>query len=109
MGTAHHKSMVKAIVERLESLMTIGESRGAAKEAAREAGKKVWAFSTGRIHSYKTRQVYQEQAIRFGRWARATSCFTRHTPQFASSFTSELLATFHFMREGFILQAPVLA
>jgi integrase len=64
--------VIKEIVERLESLMAIGESRGAAKEAALAAGGKTWAFSTGKIHSYKTRQVYQEHAIRFGKWARAT-------------------------------------
>jgi len=52
--------------------MAIGESRGAAKEAAHAAGGKTWAFSTGKIHSYKTRQVYQEHAIRFSKWARAT-------------------------------------
>jgi integrase len=52
--------------------MAIGESRGLAKEAALAAGGKTWAFSTGKIHSYKTRQIYQEHSIRFGKWARDT-------------------------------------
>ncbi len=72
MGKPHRKSLVKEIVERLDGLMAIGESRGEAKEAARAAGENLWAFSTGKIHSYKTRQVYQEHAIRFGKWARDT-------------------------------------
>jgi hypothetical protein len=72
MGKSHRKSLIKEIVERLDSLMAIGESRGEAKEKARAVGEKTWAFSTGKIHSFKTRQVYQEHAIRFGKWARAT-------------------------------------
>jgi len=72
LGKPHRKSLVKEIVERLDSLMALGESRGAAKDEARAAGEKVWAFSTGKIHSFKTRQVYQEHSIRFGKWARAT-------------------------------------
>jgi integrase len=72
MGKPHRKSLIKEIVERLDSLMAIGESRGKAKDEASAAGKETWAFSTGKIHSYKTRQVYQEHALRFGRWARDT-------------------------------------
>jgi integrase len=72
MGKSHRKSVIKEIVERLESLMAIGESRGKAKDEARAAGEETWAFSTGKIHSFKTRQVYQEHSIRFGKWARAT-------------------------------------
>lgn len=70
MGKSHSKSLIREIVERLDSLMAIGESRGKAKEEARAAGEETWAFSTGKIHSFKTRQVYQEHALRFGRWAR---------------------------------------
>lgn len=72
MGTSHRKSLVKEIVERLDSLMAIGESRGKAKDEARAAGEQTWAFSTGKIHSFKTRQVYQEHTLRFGTWARDT-------------------------------------
>ncbi|HEY1351613.1 MAG TPA: integrase [Ktedonobacteraceae bacterium] len=52
--------------------MAIGQSRRAAKQAARAAGVPAWAFSTGKIHSYKTREVYQEQTLRFVRWVRQT-------------------------------------
>jgi integrase len=72
MGKPHRKSLIKEIVDRLDSLMAIGESRGKAKDEARAAGEDTWAFSTGKIHSYKTRQNYQEHAIRFGKWARET-------------------------------------
>jgi integrase len=72
LGKPHRKSLIKEIVERLDSLMALGESRGKAKDEARAAGEATWAFSTGKIHSYKTRQVYQEHAIRFGKWARDT-------------------------------------
>lgn len=72
MGKSHRKSLIREIIERLDSLMAIGESRGKAKDEARAAGEETWAFSTGKIHSYKTRQNYQEHAIRFGKWARDT-------------------------------------
>ena len=50
--------------------MAIGESRGEAKRAAQARGESTFAFSTGKIHSFKTRQVYQEHSIRFAKWAR---------------------------------------
>jgi len=53
--------------------MAIGQSRRAAKQAARAAHMPAWAFSTGKIHSYRTRQVYQKHILRFVRWARQTS------------------------------------
>jgi integrase len=36
----------------------------------REEGEKRWNFSTGRIHSHKTRITYQEHTLRFVQWAR---------------------------------------
>src|SRR5207248_1863572 len=50
--------------------MALEQSRGEAKRVAKAANQKTWAFSTGKIHSYKTRQTYQEHAINFVRWAR---------------------------------------
>jgi hypothetical protein len=67
---AHRKSIIKESIERFDSLMAIGQSRGQAKRTAREAGTYSWAFTTGKIHSHKTRQVYQEQTLRFVAWAR---------------------------------------
>jgi integrase len=69
MGT-HHKSVVKEMLDRLDNHMALEQSRGEAKRVAKAANQKTWAFSTGKIHSYKTRQTYQEHAINFVRWAR---------------------------------------
>src|SRR5438552_10653991 len=50
--------------------MALEQSRGKAKEAAKGANQKTWAFTTGKIHSYKTRAVYQEHALNFTHWVR---------------------------------------
>jgi hypothetical protein len=68
----HRKSIIKQTIDRFDGLMAINESRGKAKEAAKEAGEYQWAFTTGRIHSFKTRSVYQEHTLRLVTWARAT-------------------------------------
>jgi len=52
-------------------MMAIKHSRGEAKEIAEAAGESTWAFSTGMIHSFKTRTVYQAHVVRFVRWARS--------------------------------------
>lgn len=72
MGAAHHKSIVRQTIERFDTMMAIGQSRRDAKIDLREAGGRVWSVSTGKIHSYKTRGTYQEQTIRFVKWARDT-------------------------------------
>lgn len=66
------KGIVYQIIERLDSLMAIGESRREAKQAIREAGVRAWSVSDGRIHSHGTRKVYQEHVLVFVNWARAT-------------------------------------
>lgn len=70
----HRKSIIKQAIERLDSKMAIGESRYEAKKAARAEtnGEPHWSFSTGKIHSYKTRGTYQEHILRFITWARKT-------------------------------------
>ena len=70
MGAPHRKSIVREVIERLDTKMAIGESRRDAKIALREAQGATWSVSTGKIHSYKTRSTYQEQTIRFVKWAR---------------------------------------
>ena len=50
--------------------MAIGQSRRDAKQALREEKGPAWSVSTGKIHSFKTRSVYQEHAIRFVKWTR---------------------------------------
>ena len=76
MGKTHRKSVIKQAIERFDSLMAIGESRFEAKQAARreaeERGEHIWTFTTGRIHSHKTRTTYQEHTLRFVNWARQT-------------------------------------
>jgi integrase len=69
-GKSHRKSIIRESIDRFDSLMAIGESRHEAKRELREAGEKSWNFSTGRIHSHKTRITYQEHALRFVDWAR---------------------------------------
>src|SRR5579875_1458508 len=67
----HQKSIVRQAQERLDSLMAIGESRYQAKRALREQGQGTWAVSTGKIHSYTTRTVYQQQVQAFVCWVRS--------------------------------------
>ena len=68
--SAHRKSLIRQVLDRLDERMAIGESRRQAKQERRAAGEEFWTFSTGHIHSYKTRTTYQEQALRFVNWAR---------------------------------------
>jgi len=68
----HQKSIVKEAIDRLEEKMAIGQSRRQAKRALRATGEPIWTHSTERIHSFKTRSVYQGHVVRFIRWSRAT-------------------------------------
>lgn len=74
MGKTHQKSIIKLAIERFDGLMAIGDTRFGAKQAARaeakSRGEHIWAFTTGRIHSHKTRVTYQDHTLRFIRWAR---------------------------------------
>lgn len=69
---SHRKSIVKEAVDRLEEKMAIKQSRGKVKAALRAAGEMGWTGSTERIHSFKTRSVYQGHVVRFIRWVRTT-------------------------------------
>jgi len=71
MGAPHRKSIVREVIERLDTKMAIGESRRDAKRAIREEQGTTWSISTGRIHSFKTRSTYQKQSIRFVKWVRS--------------------------------------
>ncbi len=72
MGATHRKSIVREALDRLDEKMAIGKSRHDAKLALREEQGPTWSISTGRMHSFKTRGVYQEQTVRFIKWARTT-------------------------------------
>lgn len=50
--------------------MADGTSRYEAKQTLRASGEHPWAFSTGRIHSFVTRTVYQRHTLHFINWAR---------------------------------------
>jgi integrase len=69
---AHRKSIIRQAIERLDDRMAIGESRREAKQAQRVSGEHIWTFSTGKMHSYKTRTTYQEHILRFVNWSRST-------------------------------------
>jgi hypothetical protein len=71
------KSIIRAAIERLDEKMAIGESRRDAKITARQkhyeqTGEHQWSVSTGKIHSYVTRKVYQQHVLRFLNWCRDT-------------------------------------
>jgi|SRR5579883_494321 len=70
MGT--HKGISYAAWERLESLMDLGKSRHEAKRMLRElAGNDSrLAPSTGKIHSYKSREKYQSVVKNFITWCK---------------------------------------
>lgn len=70
MGT--HKGITYAAFERLESLMALDESRHEAKQALREESSEdpLVATSTGKIHSYRSREKYQGVVRRFIVWCK---------------------------------------
>lgn len=70
--STHRKSIIRQALDRLDERMAIGESRRQAKQERRAAGEHLWTFSTGKMHSYKTRTTYQEHILRFVNWSRAT-------------------------------------
>ena len=76
MGAAHRKSIVRETIERLDEKMAIGQSRREAKIAMREESGRAWSVSTEKIHSFKSRSVYQEHTIRFVKWVRTTHHIT---------------------------------
>lgn len=66
------KGIIYAALERLHAMMALKESRYKAKKAQREAGERVWSFTTEKIHSLTTRGVYQKLILAFVNWARDT-------------------------------------
>ena len=67
----HQKSIMKEALDRFESRMAIGESRREAKRVIRAEQGPTWSVSTGKLHSFKTRGIYQEHTLKFITWARA--------------------------------------
>jgi len=62
------RSIVRQVLDRFDSLMATGESRHAAKLAARAAGDRTWSVSDGRIHAFRTRKGYQAIVLRLVNW-----------------------------------------
>jgi hypothetical protein len=72
------KSIIREAIERLDSLMAIGQSRFQAKQAKRVASpEEGWTVSTGKMHSHTTRKVYQQHVLAFINWARTQHEITR--------------------------------
>ena len=65
----NREGLTYAVKKRLNEKMSIGESRYAIKQARREAGESVWAYSDERIHSHGTRNTYQQHMVAFAKWA----------------------------------------
>ena len=70
-------SIIKQTLNRLDSLMAIGQSRFAAKQEARAQAQSAgttapWSMTTNHIHSHTTRKTYQQQVLSFVAWARDT-------------------------------------
>jgi integrase len=66
------RSIVRQVLDRFDGLMATGESRHAAKLAARAAGERGWSVSDGRIHAFRTRKGYQAIVLRLINWCVAT-------------------------------------
>lgn len=73
------RSIVRQVLDRFDSLMATGESRHAAKLAARVAGEHAWSVSDGRIHAFRTRKGYQAIVLRLVNW-----CATMQSLRFRS-------------------------
>jgi integrase len=87
------------VLKRLDSLMAIGESRHLAKQAIRAGSpEKRWSISTGKIHSYNTRRVYQARILAYVDWAITTYHVTRpvdldtHADAWVSQYLRERMA-----------------
>ncbi len=100
---SHRKSIIKEALDRFDSLMAIGESRREAKQERRSTGERIWTFSTGRIHSYKTRTTYQEHVLRFIGWARQTYQIKRLEDL---DLRSEELASYYLQTQKEALKSP---
>ncbi|HEX6797648.1 MAG TPA: tyrosine-type recombinase/integrase [Ktedonobacterales bacterium] len=66
------RSLVRQVLDRFDSLMATGESRHAAKLAARAANERTWSVSDGRLHAFRTRKGYQAIVLRLVNWCATT-------------------------------------
>jgi hypothetical protein len=97
----NRKGIIYAAIERLDTLMAIGESRRDAKVALRQTAEEpMWTVSTGKIHSYTTREVYQQHILHFIDWCRTTYGVNRldHLDERADELACAYLK--HRLQEG---------
>jgi integrase len=92
------RSIVRQVLDRFDRLMATGESRHAAKLAARAAGNRAWSVSDGRIHSFRTRKGYQAVALRLVNWCAATQGWRPRSLDELDARAEELVA--RYLREG---------
>ncbi len=69
----NREGIIYAAKKRLDAKMHLGESRFAAKQARRQEGETIWAYSDEKLHSHGTRNTYQQHILAFLTWARNTS------------------------------------
>ncbi len=93
-----HTGLGYFVLKRLDSLMAIGKSRHQAKQAIRDAtDEKLWSVSTGHIHSYITRDTYQQHILAFVDWVKAhypgttPARLDSHADEWASQYLRELI------------------
>ena len=92
-------SLTYFILQRFDSLMAINESRHEAKQALRASSpEKRWNVSTGKIHSYTTRDVYQQHVLKYAKWVEETYHTTRPADldTYADAWVSQ------YLREGIV-------
>ena len=94
----NREGLTYAVKQRLNEKMCLGESRYAIKQARREAGETVWAYSDERIHSHGTRNSYQKLLVAFAKWAgkkygvRFLKELDARADEFATEYLGERLA-----------------
>lgn len=94
--TGNRKGIIYEANERLDALTRAGlnTSRFEAKQARREAGEHIWAYSDSVIHSHGTRNAYQQHVMAFIQWARSNYQIRRLSvlESRAEELTTEYLA-----------------
>jgi integrase len=91
-------SLKYVAIQRLNSLMAIGEKRSEAKAAARARGEDLFAFTDGKIRSFQTRTNYQKIIMQFINWCRNehgvrdNTEFEARSDELASLYLRERLA-----------------
>ena len=92
------RSIVRQVLDRFDALMATGESRHAAKLAARAAGERGWSVSDGRLHAFRTRKGYQAIVLRLVNWCATTQGLRFRSLEGLDAQAEELVA--RYLEEG---------